>query len=229
VTAGDDLLAEQVAYYRRRAGEYDVTAFADLDAGRARISRIVAALAPAGNVLEIACGTGLWTGALAEAAAAVTAIDAAPEMIGIARGRVTAAHVRFEVADVYSWQAAARFDTVFFAFWLSHVPASRFEQFWRQLRGLVAGRGRVLFVDEHPDVRGKEAYEAGSAEVVHRRLGDGSEYRLVKVFADPGQLRARLRQLGWHSRIRRDGDDWVIGEARPANRGGRTLGTSKIQ
>jgi demethylmenaquinone methyltransferase/2-methoxy-6-polyprenyl-1,4-benzoquinol methylase len=65
VTVGDDLLAEQVAYYRRRAGEYDVTAFADLDAGRARISRIVAALRPAGNVLEIACGTGLWTGALA--------------------------------------------------------------------------------------------------------------------------------------------------------------------
>jgi 2-polyprenyl-3-methyl-5-hydroxy-6-metoxy-1,4-benzoquinol methylase len=189
----------------------------------------VAALRPAGNVLEIACGTGLWTGALAKAAAAVTAIDAAPEMIGIARGRVTAAHVRFEVADVYSWQAAARFDTVFFAFWLSHVPASRFEQFWRQLRGLVAGQGRMLFVDEHPDVRGKEAYEAGSPEVVHRWLGDGSDYRLVKVFADPGQLRAQLRQLGWHSRILRDGTDWVIGEARLANRGGKSGRTSKIQ
>jgi len=229
VTAGDDLLAEQVAYYRRRASEYDVTAFADLDAGRARITRVVAALRPAGTVLEIACGTGLWTGALAKAATAVTAIDAAPEAIGIARGRVQAAHVRFEVADVFTWQAAARFDTVFFAFWLSHVPAGRFDQFWRQLRGLLAGQGRVLFVDEHPDVRGKEVYEAGSAEIVHRRLGDGSEYRLVKVFVHPGQLRARLRPLGWHSRIRRDGDDWVIGEARPAHRPGRTRGTSKIQ
>lgn len=229
VTVGDDLLAEQVAYYRRRAREYDVTAFADLDAGRARITRIVAALRPAGNVLEIACGTGLWTGALAGAATAVTAIDAAPEAIDIARGRVTAAHVRFEVADVFTWAAAARFDTVFFAFWLSHVPASRFEQFWRQLQGLVAGHGRVLFVDEHPDVRGKEAYEAGSSEIIHRQLADGSQHRLVKVFVHPGQLRARLRQLGWHSRIRRDGNDWVIGEARPANRTGRTLGTSKIQ
>jgi hypothetical protein len=27
VTVGDDLLAGQVAYYRRRAGEYDVTAY----------------------------------------------------------------------------------------------------------------------------------------------------------------------------------------------------------
>jgi len=219
VPADDDLLAEQVAYYRRRAGEYDVTSYGDLDAARARITRVVAALRPAGDVLEIACGTGLWTGALAAAATAVTAIDAAPEAVDIARGRVTAANVRFEVADVFSWTAAGRFDTVFFAAWLSHVPASRFEQFWRQLRGLVTGQGRVLFVDEHPDVRGKEAYAAGSAEIIHRRLGDGSEHRLVKVFIHPGQLRARLRQLGWHSRIRRDGNDWVIGEARPRNPG----------
>lgn len=217
VTAGDDLLAAQVAYYRRRAGEYDMTAYKDLDAARARITRIVAALRPAGNVLEIACGTGMWTSALAGAATAVIAIDAAPEMIGIARGRVTATNVRFEVADVFSWTAAARFDTVFFAFWLSHVPASRFEQFWCQLHGLVTEQGRVLFVDEHPDVHDKEAYAAGSDEIIQRRLTDGSEHRLVKVFIHPSQLRARLHQHGWQSHIRRDSNDWVIGEARPAN------------
>jgi len=30
VTVGNDLLAGQVAYYRRRASEYDVTAYGDL-------------------------------------------------------------------------------------------------------------------------------------------------------------------------------------------------------
>ena len=217
MTGGNDLLAGQVAYYRRRAGEYDATAYPDLAAARARITRIVAALRPAGNVLEIACGTGMWTRALAAAAATVTAIDAAPEMIDIARGRVTAANVRFEIADVFTWQTAAQFDTIFFAFWLSHVPASQFAQFWRQLRGLVTGQGRVLFVDEHPDVRGKETYAAGSDEIIHRRLADGTEHRLVKVFIHPGQLPARLHQLGWHSHTRRDGNDWVTGEARPAD------------
>jgi 2-polyprenyl-3-methyl-5-hydroxy-6-metoxy-1,4-benzoquinol methylase len=229
VAAGDDLLAGQVAYYRRRASEYDVTAYGDLDAARARITRVVAALRPVGDVLEIACGTGLWTGALAETAPTVTAIDAAPEAVEIARGRVTATNVRFEVADVFSWQAAARFDTVFFAFWLSHVPTSRSGQFWRQLRSLVARQGRVLFVDEHIDVRGKEAYAAGSDEIIQRRLGDGSEHRLVKVFVHPGQLSARLHQLGWQCCIGRDGADWVIGEARPANRSGRTLRPDKRQ
>jgi len=148
-------------------------------------------------------------------ASTVTAIDAAPEAIDIARGRITAANVRFEVADVFSWKAPARFDAVFFAFWLSHVPASRFGQFWRQLRDLVAEHGRVLLVDEHPDVRGKEDYAAGSDEIIRRRLADGSEHRLVKVFVHPGRLRARLRQLGWQTHICRDGHDWVIGEARP--------------
>ena len=211
--AGDELLAEQVAYYRRRAREYDATAYPDPDAARARINRIIAALRPAGNVLEIACGTGMWTAALAGEAATVTAIDAAPEAIGIARGRVTAATVRFEVADVFPWTAPMRYDTVFFAFWLSHVPASRFGPFWRQLRGLVAGHGRVLFVDEHPDVRGKD-YAAGSDEIIRRRLAGGSEYRLVKVFVHPGELQARLRRLGWQASIRRDGEDWITGHAR---------------
>jgi hypothetical protein len=76
----------------------------------------------------------------------------------------------------------------------------------------------VLLVYEHPDVGGKEAYAAGSDEITQRRLGEGSEHRLVKVFIDPAELRARLHQLGWDSHIRRDGNDWVLGEAWPACR-----------
>jgi len=149
----------------------------------------VAELRPAGNVLEIACGTGAWIGALAAVASSVTAIDAAPEAIGIARSQITAANVRFEVADAFSWTAPDRFDTVFLAFWLSHVPASRFGPFWRQLCELVAKHGRVLLVDEHPAVRDKEDYAPGSDEIIRRRLAGGSEYRLVKVFVHPASCR----------------------------------------
>jgi ubiquinone/menaquinone biosynthesis C-methylase UbiE len=214
----ESLLAGQVDYYRRRAGEYDRTAYDDLGAARARIARLTAAMRPSGNVLEIACGTGLWTQALMEAASTVTAVDTAPEAIEIARGRAGTRHVRFEVADVFSWAPAERFDTIFFAFWLSHVPASRFEQFWQLLRRLLTARGRVLFVDEHADSRGRETYCDGSTEVIERRLRDGSRHRIVKVFVQPGELRERLRLLGWRSHIQRDGSDWAIGEARPARR-----------
>jgi demethylmenaquinone methyltransferase/2-methoxy-6-polyprenyl-1,4-benzoquinol methylase len=219
----DDVLAEQVDYYRRRADEYDLTAYGDVAAARTRIARLVAQMRPAGSVLEIACGTGLWTEALAGPADTVTAIDAAPEAVRIARDRVRAAHVTFEVADVFTWDPGTRFDVVFFSAWLSHVPLNRFERFWESLRGLLAEDGRVLFIDEHVDEREKETYLADRDEVVERRLRDGSVFHVIKNFVDPGELELRLRQSGWECVIRRDGNDWICGEARPAaSRGERS-------
>jgi SAM-dependent methyltransferase len=177
VRVTDEVLADQVDYYRRRAGEYDATAYGDVAAARARIARLVAEMRPTGRVLEIACGTGLWT-----------------EAVAIARDRVRSARVSFEVADVFSWGPGTRFDVIFFSAWLSHVPASRF---WQRLGRLLAGNGRVLFIDEHVDEGGKEAYVAGRDEIVERRLRDGSTFRLIKNFVDPEELELRLRRLGW--------------------------------
>jgi trans-aconitate methyltransferase len=211
----DEVLAQQVSYYRRRAAEYEITAYGDLAAARVRIDRLVAQMRPTGDVLEIACGTGIWTTALARWAASVSAIDAAPEMIAIAREAVDAPNVSFTVADVFSWTTSAQFDVIFFSAWLSHVPTSRFAQFWNLLSGLLADRGRVLFIDEHVDEQGKEVYAPDAVETVQRRLRDCSEFRIVKNFVEPEQLIAGLSQHGWRCRIDRDGQDWVIGEARP--------------
>jgi 2-polyprenyl-3-methyl-5-hydroxy-6-metoxy-1,4-benzoquinol methylase len=216
VRVTDDVLASQAAYYRRRAGEYHATAYGDPVAARARIARLVAEMQPTGTVPEIACGTGLWTEALAGVAETVTAIDVAPEAVAIARDRVRSPNVRFEIADVFSWTTATRFDAIFFSAWLSHVPMNHFEQFWQALRGLLSERGRVLFVDE-PAGRDKETYLPGGEEIVERQLRDGSKFRIVKNFIDPDWLDRRLGERGWQCRIRRDEDDWVwiYGEARP--------------
>jgi 2-polyprenyl-3-methyl-5-hydroxy-6-metoxy-1,4-benzoquinol methylase len=213
----DEVLASQADYYRRRAGEYDATAYGDVVAARARIAGLVAQMRPGGTVLEIACGTGLWTEALAGVAETVTAIDVAPEALAIARDRVSANNVTFEAADIFSWKTAARFDVIFFSAWLSHVPMGRFEEFWQMLRGRLTAGGRVLFVDEHAEDRDKETYLPGGDEIVERRLRDGSRYRIVKNFVDPERLERQLRVLGWESRMWRDGSDWVwvCGEARP--------------
>ena len=74
----------------------------------------------------------------------------------------------------------------------------------------------MLFIDEHVDERGKEAYVAGQEEVVERNLADGSTFRVIKNFVDPQELELRLRRLGWDCVIRRDGSDLVYGEARLA-------------
>ncbi len=64
-------------------------------------------------------------------------------MIAAARHRVPAGRVTFRVADVVGWVPPQRFDTVFFAFWLSHVPAAAFGRFWSVVRGALAGPGEL--------------------------------------------------------------------------------------
>jgi len=211
----EQLLAEQVEYYRRRADEYDATAYGDVAAARDRIARIVAEMAPEGDVLELACGTGLWTAALATHARRLTAVDAAPETLAIARRRVQPHPVEFVVADVFSWTAPRRFDVVFFSAWLSHVPQNRFDGFWHRLRDLLADGGRVLFVDEPVQSREKEDWVPGADGIVQRRLEDGTTYRIVKHFLDPDVLLPRLRALGWDGRTWLDGDDFLCAELRP--------------
>src|SRR3954470_25079140 len=128
-----DLLAEQVAYYRARASEYDAGAYPEGRAAADRIAATVTGLRVTGSVLELACGTGMWTRELARRAA-VTAVDSSPETIAIARPRCPPG-VRFQVGDVFAAPVTERFDVVFFAFWLSHVPAERFGEFFARVAG----------------------------------------------------------------------------------------------
>jgi demethylmenaquinone methyltransferase/2-methoxy-6-polyprenyl-1,4-benzoquinol methylase len=210
-----EVLAEQVSYYRRRAAEYDATAYGDVGTAASRVERLVEEMQPRGAILEIACGTGMWTAALARCASTLTAVDAAPETIDVARARVVLPNVTFEVADVFTWATSQRFDVIFFAAWLSHVPTSLFDQFWALLQPMLAAGGRVLFIDEHTDELHKESYTEGGGEIVERTLLDGTQFHIVKNFIDPDDLSARLEQLGWDCRIHREGIDWVRGEARP--------------
>jgi SAM-dependent methyltransferase len=209
----DDLLAEQIAYYRERAAEYDETSYGDVDAAAARIERIVTDLDVSGSALELACGTGAWTRALAGQVTDLLAVDSSPEALGIARARCPAT-VRFEVVDLFAWEPPGRYDLVFFGFWISHVPTERVAAFFARLRSWLAPGGRVAFVDEPAWQSAKEPSTAGP-ETVRRALRDGSTHRLVKVYLDPDGLVARLAALGWAAEIRPDGDDWLVGQARP--------------
>jgi demethylmenaquinone methyltransferase/2-methoxy-6-polyprenyl-1,4-benzoquinol methylase len=208
--AGDDveaLLAEQIAYYRARAPEYAETAFPEVPAGEVRLARdqvhaLLASFAPAGDVLELACGPGTWTPELLTHADTLTAVDASPEMLALARRRVPAGRVRFVRADVFGWQPDRHFDAVFFGFWLSHVPLERFAEFWELLARALKPDGRVAFVDDAfrtPD----ELTEGERSSTIRRRLTDGTAFRAVKVPHTAESLERRIRNLGWQAEVRR--------------------------
>ena len=195
------LLAEQVAYYRARAPEYDATTPVD-DAARAELLLALDEFRPRGRVLELACGTGQWTAALARHATELTAVDASPEMLAIASARVQDERVRFIESDISSWEADQRYDAVFFSAWLSHVPPQHFDRFWALVAGCLTDTGRIFFIDELPAVAAYEHTISGAvAPAVERPLRSGARYRAVKVFYEPEQLRARLTQLGWRVEV----------------------------
>lgn len=228
-----DLLDTQIAYYRARAPEYDEWFFrlGRYDHGEvhkrawfSELARVEAALGearPAGRVLELACGTGLWTRHLARTAASVTAVDASPEVLETNRRRVASPQVEYVQADLFDWEPRAPFDFVFFGFWLSHVPPPRFEEFWAGVRQALRPGGRVFFVDNarNPAVAAADhALPASGSFVMERRLNDGRHFRVVKVFYEPEALRVQLESLGWRGRVRSSGQFFVYGSltARPA-------------
>jgi SAM-dependent methyltransferase len=209
VSAGelDALLSEQLEYYRARAPEYFETAFPELGdeaVGRAseELARAVDALAPTGDVLELACGPGTWTGRLLRHARSLTALDGSPEMLALARERVRDDAVRFIEADIFRWRPERRYDGVFFGFWLSHVPIERFERFWTLVAECLRPGGRALFVDDA--YRTPEELLGGEdSAVIRRRLTDGTPFRAVKVPHTPRELERRLDELGWRIRVTR--------------------------
>src|SRR5690606_12014132 len=124
----EPLLAEQLAHYRALAPEYESLSLPG--GGGPEVVAALRAFAPAGHVLELACGPGMWAELLLEHARSVTAVDGAPEMLARARARVGDDRARFVQADLFSWRPERRYDVVFFGFWLSHVPPERFDAFW---------------------------------------------------------------------------------------------------
>ena len=226
----EGLLAEQRAYYRARAPEYDewwrrrgrYDRGSDLaeewDRQVAQVAAALETFGARGDVLEMAGGTGWWTERLARTAEHLTVIDSSPETLVLNRDRVGRPDVDYLVADLFTWQPKRAYDVVFFSFWLSHVPRSRFSAFWSLVRPCLAPGGRVFLIDNRNDPH--PGGEINDPYVVHygpdldlRRLHDGSKYRVVEVFYEPDELQSLLADQGWNASLA--ATRWFIfGEAR---------------
>ncbi len=225
-----DLLASQRAYYRARASEYDAWFLRQgrYDRGEAHrkkwfaevevLAGALETFAPRGDVLELACGTGWWTEQLARYGDSLTAVDASPEVLELNRARLPSAGINYVQADLFDWQPERRFDTVFFSFWLSHVPPERFGGFWEGVKVCLNPGGRVFFIDSRPAPEGTARDQVPSgpdATTVRRRLDDGRTFEIVKVFYEPERLMAALAALGWQSNVTQTETFFIYGGATP--------------
>jgi SAM-dependent methyltransferase len=222
------LLAGQLDYYRARAMEYDEWFLrrgrydrgpetnAQWFAEGEEVRRRLEAFRPAGRVLELACGTGLWTQHLARFAESLTALDASPEALALNQERLRDDRVRYVEEDIFSWRPPGRYDVVFFSFWLSHVPPACFDGFWELVRACLAPGGRVFLVDSlyAPTAAATDHQMEGPDSVTtRRRLNDGREFTIVKVFYRPEELSARLAAFGWQTFLEATSNFFLYGSA----------------
>jgi len=96
------------------------------------------------SVLELACGTGIWTAELLQVGEELDAFDAAPEVIEINRQKLNASQVTYPQIDLFSWEPDREYDLVFFAFWLSHVPPTLVDEFLEKVYRSVRFGGKSL-------------------------------------------------------------------------------------
>ncbi len=217
-------LLEQRRYYEARAPEYDDWWFrrgryddgdgnTDWFADVAELEAALTHFAPRGRVLELACGSGLWTERLARHADEVTAVDASREMLALNKARVKSEHiskVEYVEADLFTWQPTTTYDVCFFSFWLSHVPAQRLPDFWDKVRRALAPAGRVFFIDSGA----QSPFDDGAGgDRVSRRLADGREFKIVKRFYAPDALEEKLRRHGLAAAVAATSRFFIYGQA----------------
>ena len=228
-----NLIEEQIAYYRARASEYDEWFLRQgrYDRGKvhkekwfaevAQLQKSLEEFRPRGDVLELACGTGWWTEQLISYADTLTAVDASQEVLELNAQRVCSGNVAYIQADLFTWskeQPEKRFDTIFFSFWLSHVPPGRFEGFWSSLESRLKPGGRVFLIDssyEALSTARDQTLRGPDDSVVTRRLNDGRTFDIVKVFYQPERLEERLESLGWRAKVEQTGTFFLYATVTP--------------
>jgi 2-polyprenyl-3-methyl-5-hydroxy-6-metoxy-1,4-benzoquinol methylase len=223
----DKFLMEQIEYYGARSNEYDEWFFRQgrYDRGVELnqswfneievLRRAVDKFNPTGEILELACGTGIWTHYLLQYATQITAVDASPEVIAVNKERTQSPKVQYTEADLFNWQPEKKYDVVFFAFWLSHVPPERFAGFWKLVEKALKPQGRVFFIDsrfEQTSTARNHVLENPADTVIKRRLNDGREFNIVKVFYQTQELEDKLRNAGWKIKVENTPQYFLYGQ-----------------
>jgi ubiquinone/menaquinone biosynthesis C-methylase UbiE len=225
--ASGDRDAEMLEYYEARAPEYDdwylrrgryergpvhdAAWNAELDIA----GRWLDALPIAGEIVELAAGTGWWSPLLASKGE-LSLYDAASGPLDRARERLVAHRLRAHLHVRDAWTEPDRaVDAVFTGFWLSHVPRARLDAFLAIVRRWLEPGGTFAFIDSLPDPQSSaidHPTPAGDTSV--RRLADGREFTVVKVYYEPAELEAALLRTGFaDARVTTTGRFFLTGVA----------------
>ncbi len=171
-----------------------------------------------GEIVELAAGTGWWSPLLASRGE-LSLYDASPSALDRARERLVAHGLRAHLHVRDAWAEPDRaVDGLFLGFWLSHVPRERLADFLALGRRWLRSGGRIAFIDSLPDAAsGATDHPEPADDRAVRRLEDGREFTIVKVFHAPAELAAALSSAGFEDvETSTTGRFFVLGSGRAA-------------
>ncbi|MDF5730920.1 MAG: class I SAM-dependent methyltransferase, partial [Rhizonema sp. PD38] len=211
------IIKEQIAYYRARANEYDEWFYriGRYDRGEDSNQRwfnevdvVKQALQKVGQteeILELASGTGIWTQELLNIGKKITAIDASQEANEINRRKLGSPNVEYRQIDLFVWEPDTEYDLAFFSFWLSHVPPELLKSFLTKVYKSVRVGGQVFIIDsrfEPTSTANNHNLNDDGSIYKSRKLNDGQEFQIVKIFYQPDELKNKLTQVGFNAEVK---------------------------
>ena len=222
-----DPAAEMLAYYEARAPEYDdwylrrgryargpihdAAWNAELDAA----GRWLDGLPLHGEIVELAAGTGWWSPLLASKGE-LSLYDGTAAPLDRARERLVAHQLRAHLHVRDAWAEPDRaVDALFTGFWLSHVPRERLGAFLGVVRRWLKPGGTFAFIDSKLDPQSSAVdHPDPTDDTSVRRLDDGREFTVVKVYYDPVDLESALDRAGFDApRVKSTGRFFLTGAA----------------
>ena len=184
-----------IDYYGKRAREYErIYHKPERQTDLARLREHLRHVLAGRCVLELACGTGYWTAAIADAADSILATDASEEVLAVARAKgLDPTRVSFALADAYNpIQHQGDFTAGLAAFWWSHIPRARLAAFLGRFHAALPPGARVVFADNR-FVLGSSTpicrTDAAGNTYQQRHLEDGSSHEVLKNFPSSQELR----------------------------------------
>lgn len=152
-----------------------------------------------GEIVELAAGTGWWSPLLAQKATTLWLYDINEEPLEFARQRLVAHGLAAHIHVRDAWAEPDReVDALFFGFWLSHVPRARLRDFLALCRGWLKPGGRLAFIDSRRDPESSAIdHPPPENDLSVRKLDDGRQFTIVKVYWEPAELEAALLAAGF--------------------------------
>ncbi len=152
------------------------------------------------DVLEVACGTGYWTGKVSRIAKSVLATDINKSMISQAR-KLLSGHpnVTFKEADAYSLKSIPNhFTGAITVLWWCHIPRGKVAIFLDALHSKLKPGSRVLHICQLEDLDSENHRQDSDGNTIALRKADSRVYHIIKNIPSEHELRKAL------SRVARD-------------------------